>query len=146
MRVSTEKSKIMTNSTNNINAAISMNGQRLEEVASFKYLGVAQRKDGTCSAEVGIGIASATAAMARLNQQDLAVQHNQLCRQVQALQVSRHLHPSEILWTTQIIVSGLCSLDLSPDLTPSFQLYICLQICSKGASFSRPNSLLFLTL
>ena len=35
----TEKSKIMTNSTNNISADININGQKLEEVASFKYLG-----------------------------------------------------------------------------------------------------------
>ena len=32
MEVSTEKSKIMINSRNNISAGISMNGQRLEEV------------------------------------------------------------------------------------------------------------------
>ena len=37
--VSTEKSKTMTNSTNNLSADISMNGQKLEEVTSFKYLG-----------------------------------------------------------------------------------------------------------
>ena len=37
MEVSTENSKIMTNSTNNISADISMNGQKLEEVTSFKY-------------------------------------------------------------------------------------------------------------
>ena len=36
MEVSTEKSKIMTNSTNNIRAVISMNGQKLEEVTSFQ--------------------------------------------------------------------------------------------------------------
>ena len=36
MEVSTEKSKIMTNSTNNISTDISMNGQKLEEVTSFK--------------------------------------------------------------------------------------------------------------
>ena len=36
--VSTEKSKIMTNSVNNIRTDISMNGQKLEEVTSFKYL------------------------------------------------------------------------------------------------------------
>ena len=36
--VSTEKSKIMTNSTNNITADISMNSQKLEEVTSFRYL------------------------------------------------------------------------------------------------------------
>ena len=38
MGVNTEKSKIVTNSTNNIGAIISMNGQRLEEVISFNYL------------------------------------------------------------------------------------------------------------
>ena len=36
MEVSTEKSKTMTNSTNNLSADISMNGQKLEEVTSFK--------------------------------------------------------------------------------------------------------------
>ena len=39
MEVSAEKSKIMTNITYNISADISMNGQKLEEVASFKHLG-----------------------------------------------------------------------------------------------------------
>ena len=38
MEVSTEKSKIMTNSTNNISANISMNGQKLEEGTSFNSL------------------------------------------------------------------------------------------------------------
>ena len=36
--ISTEKSKIMTNSRSNIFADISMNGQRLKEVTSLKYL------------------------------------------------------------------------------------------------------------
>ena len=35
--VSTEKSKAMTNSMNNISADVSMNGQTLEEVISFKW-------------------------------------------------------------------------------------------------------------
>ena len=52
----------MTNSKNNISARISMNGQKLEEVTSFKYLGTTLCKDGTCSAEVRIA-----SAMARLN-------------------------------------------------------------------------------
>ena len=67
MEVSTEKSKIMTNSINNIRADISMNGETLEEVTSFKYLGITLCKDGTCSVEVRTRIASAMAAMARLN-------------------------------------------------------------------------------
>ena len=54
----------MTNSTNSISADISMNGQNLEEVTSFKYLGAIL---GASSAEVRIRIASAMTAMARLN-------------------------------------------------------------------------------
>ena len=56
----------MTNSTNNISADISMNGEKLEEVISFKYLGTILCKDGTYSAEVRIRIASAMEAMATL--------------------------------------------------------------------------------
>ena len=37
MEVSTEKSKIRANFTDNISADIGMNGQKLEDVASFKY-------------------------------------------------------------------------------------------------------------
>ena len=72
MEVSTKKkkkkSKIMTNSTNNISADVSMNGQRLEEVITGKYLGTTSLcKDGAWSAEVHIKIPSAMAAMAGLN-------------------------------------------------------------------------------
>ena len=67
MEVSAEKSKIMTNSTTNTSADISMNRQKLQEVTSFKYLGTTLCKDGTCSADVRIRIASAMAAMAGLN-------------------------------------------------------------------------------
>ena len=67
MEVSTKKSKIITNSTNYISADISMNGHKLQEVTSFKYLGAILYKDGTCSAEVHIKIASDMAAMARLS-------------------------------------------------------------------------------
>ena len=57
----------MTNSTNNISANISMNGQKLEQVTNFKYLKATLCKDGTCSAEIRIRIASALAAMTELN-------------------------------------------------------------------------------
>ncbi|KAH3822447.1 hypothetical protein DPMN_124225 [Dreissena polymorpha] len=39
MEVSTEKSKIMVNSTTNTRADIIMNSEKLEEVTSFKYSG-----------------------------------------------------------------------------------------------------------
>ena len=56
----------MINSTKN-NADISMNSQKGEAVTSFKYLDANLCKDGTCSAEIHIRIASAMAVKARLN-------------------------------------------------------------------------------
>ncbi|XP_071491823.1 uncharacterized protein [Diadema antillarum] len=67
MEVSTEKSKVMVNSPNNISANITMNGETLDEVTSFKYLGSTIYKDDTCTGEIRTRIATATAAMARLN-------------------------------------------------------------------------------
>ena len=48
MEVGTEKSKIITNSANNISADISINGQKLEEMTRFNYPGATLCKDGTC--------------------------------------------------------------------------------------------------
>ena len=59
----TETSKIMTNNTNNISADSCMIDKKLEEVTSFKYLGTTLCKNGTCSAEIRIRIASAMLAM-----------------------------------------------------------------------------------
>ena len=56
MEVSTEKSTVKTNTTNNIRANISINGQKLE-VNSFKYQEVTLCKDVICSAKVRIRIA-----------------------------------------------------------------------------------------
>ena len=67
MEISAEISKIMTSTTIKISSNISMNGQKVEEVTSFEYLGATLCKDSTCSAEVCIRIASAMAAMARLS-------------------------------------------------------------------------------
>ena len=66
MEISTVKSKVMVNSTNNASVSIIMDGKKLEEVSSFKYLGTTLTKDGTCKTEIHIWIATATAAMARL--------------------------------------------------------------------------------
>ena len=66
MEISTAKSKVMVNSTNNASVSIIMDGKKLEEVSSFKYLGATLTKDGTCKTEICIWIATATAVMARL--------------------------------------------------------------------------------
>ena len=39
IEISTEKTKLMTNNTSGINTEIKVNGQKLETVTSFKYLG-----------------------------------------------------------------------------------------------------------
>ena len=39
MEISAEKTKLMTNNTRGINTEIKVNGQKLETVTSFKYLG-----------------------------------------------------------------------------------------------------------
>ena len=67
MEISAEKSKTMVNSTNDISANITLNGEPLEEVNQFMYLGATLSKDGTSAAEIRIRVAQATAAMARLD-------------------------------------------------------------------------------
>ena len=67
MEVSTEKSKIMVNSTRNTAAQISMNGQQLEVVDAFKYLGATLTKDGRSTTEIKIRLALATSAMSKLS-------------------------------------------------------------------------------
>ena len=39
MEINAEKTKLMTNNTSGINTEIKVNGQKLETVTSFKYLG-----------------------------------------------------------------------------------------------------------
>ena len=64
MEVSSEKS-IVYSTNNTVN--IVMNGQNLEDVDSFKYLGSTLSKDGTSTKEIKIRIAVAMSAMSRLN-------------------------------------------------------------------------------
>ena len=47
MEISTEKTKLMTNNTSGINTEIKVNGQKLETVTSFKYLGTVITDEGS---------------------------------------------------------------------------------------------------
>ena len=47
MEVSAEKIKLMTNNTSRINTEIKINGQKLETVTSFKYLGSVITDEGS---------------------------------------------------------------------------------------------------
>ena len=65
MGISAEKTKLMTNNTSGINTAIKINGQKLEKVTSFKYLGSVRTDEGSKS-EILSRIAQTTVAMTRL--------------------------------------------------------------------------------
>ena len=67
MEISAEKTELMTNNTSGINAEIKVNGQKLETVTSFKYLGSVKTDEGS-KPEILSRIAQTTAALTRLNQ------------------------------------------------------------------------------
>ena len=61
MEISAEKNKLMTNNTSGINTEIKVNGQKLETVTSFKYLGSVITDEGS-KPEILSRIAQTTAA------------------------------------------------------------------------------------
>ena len=65
MEISAEKTKLMTNNTSGINTEVRINGQKLETVTSFKYLGSVITDEG-CKPEMLSRIAQTTAALTRL--------------------------------------------------------------------------------
>ena len=65
MEISAEKTKLMTNNTSGINTQIKVNGQKLETVTSFEYLG-SVIIDEASEPETLSRIAQAAAALARL--------------------------------------------------------------------------------
>ena len=65
MEISAEKTKLMTNDTSGINTEIKVNGQKLETVTSFKYLGSVITDEGS-KPEILSRIAQTTAALTRL--------------------------------------------------------------------------------
>ena len=64
MEISAEKTKLMTNNTSSINTEIKVNGQKLETVTSFKYLGSVN--DEGSKPEILSRIAQTTKALTRL--------------------------------------------------------------------------------
>ena len=65
MEISAKKTKLMTNKTSGINTEIKVNGQKLETVISFKYLGSVIADEGS-KPEVLTRIAQTTATLTRL--------------------------------------------------------------------------------
>ena len=65
MQISAEKTKLMTNNTNSISSNISVNGEKLETVQSFKYLGAIVTDEGSMPA-IRSRIAQTIAALTKL--------------------------------------------------------------------------------
>ena len=65
MEISAETTKLMTNNTCGINTEIKVNGQKLETVTSFKYLGSVVSDEGS-KPEILSMRAQTTAALTRL--------------------------------------------------------------------------------
>ena len=65
MEISAEKTKLMTNNTSGINAEIEVDGQKLETVTSFMYLGLVIT-DEDSKPEILSRIAQTTTALTRL--------------------------------------------------------------------------------
>ena len=65
MEISAKKTKLMTNNTGGINTDITVNGQKLETVTSFKYLGSVITDQGS-KPEILPRIAQTTAALTKM--------------------------------------------------------------------------------
>ena len=65
MEISAEKTKLMTNNTSGINTEIKVNGQKLETVTSFKYLGPVITDEGS-KPKILSRLTQTTAALTRL--------------------------------------------------------------------------------
>ena len=71
MEISAKKTKLMTNNTSGFNTEIKVNGQKLETVTSFKYLGSVV-PDEDSMLEIFSRIAQTAAALTRFNQFGMA--------------------------------------------------------------------------
>ena len=99
MEISTKKTKLMTNSTSGINPEIKINGQKLETVASFKYLGSVLTGEGS-KPEILSRIAQTTASLTRLKPvwNDRSISLSSKVQLMRSLVTSISLHACES-WT-----------------------------------------------
>ena len=93
MEISAEKTKLMTNNTSGINTEIKVNGQKLETVTSFKYLGSIITVEGS-KPEMLSRIEQTTAASARLKPvwNDRSISLSSKIRQMRSLVTSIFLY------------------------------------------------------
>ena len=96
MEISAEKTKLMTNNTSGINTEIKVNGQELETVTSFKYLGSVITDEGS-KPEILSRMAQTTAALTRLKPvlNDMSISLSSKKRLMRSLVTSIFLYACE---------------------------------------------------
>ena len=99
MKINAEKTKLMTNNISGINTEIKVNGQKLETVTSFKYLGSVIADEGS-KPEILSRIAQTTAALTRLKPVwiDKSISLSSKIRLIRSLVTSTFLYACES-WT-----------------------------------------------
>ena len=99
MEISAEKIKLMTHNTSGINTEIKVNGQKLETVTSFKYLGSLMTDEGS-QPEILSRIAQTTETLTRLKPVwiDKCISLNSKIRLMRSLVTSIFLYACES-WT-----------------------------------------------
>ena len=99
MEISAEKTRLLTNNTSGINTEIKVNGQKLETVTSFKYLGSLRTDEGS-RPEILSRIAQTTATLTRLKPVwiDKSISLSSKIRLMRALVTSIFLYACES-WT-----------------------------------------------
>ena len=99
MEISAEKTNLMTNKTSGINKEIKVNGQKLETVTSFKFLGSIITDEGS-KPEILSRIAQTTAALTSLKPvwNDRSISLSSKIRLMRSLVTSIFLYACES-WT-----------------------------------------------
>ena len=107
MEISAEKTKLMTNNTSGINTEIKVNGQKLETVTSFKYLGLVIT-DEDSKPEILSRIAQTPAALTRLKPvwNDRGISLSSKIRLMSSLVTSIFLYACES-WTLTVKLERL---------------------------------------
>ena len=105
MEINAEKTKLMTNNTSGINTEIKVNGQELDTVTSFKYLGSLITDEGS-KPEVLSRIAPTTAALTRLKPAwiDKSISLSSKIRLIRSLVTSIFLYACQS-WTCLLYTS-----------------------------------------
>ena len=104
MKICAEKTKLMTKNTSDINTEIKVNGQKLETVTSFKYLGSVIIAEGS-KPEILSRIAQTTAALTRLKPvwNDRSISLSCKIRLMQSLVISIFLYA----WKSWTLIAEL---------------------------------------